>query len=202
MQQCFSSNLRHLMSVNKITQDRLAEIADVTRQSVNQWLNKETLPTLQSVLAIAEHFEITVEELVYCSESFRHSNSIPRRFFPICTGVRDGHIILEQNWCESYMITNTIPVDADFCFIMHDNSMLHSRIQKDDIVVVKETTSPKENDLVLCILDDKLIFRRYCTSPNGDILLLASNSKYPNYVVTDKSKFSIIGVATVFRGRL
>ena len=202
MEQCFSTNLRNLMKVNNITQERIAEIANVTRQSVNQWLNKKTLPTLQSVLAIAEHFNVSVEQLVYRSESFKSSCSIPRRFFPICTGLKNNRIVLERNWSESYVITNNIPVDADFCFIMYDDSMSNNRIEKGDIVVVKETSEPKDNDLALCVLDEMLVFRRYCTTQKGEILLIASNPKYQNYVVTKDSAFSVIGIATVFRGRI
>ena len=190
------------MKTNSITQDRLAEIADVSRQSVHQWLNKETLPTLQSVLLIAKHFEITVEQLVYCSKSNPASYSIPRRFFPICTGIKNGKVVIEQNWCESYMISNNIPVDADFCFIMYDNSMSHSRIEKGDIVVIKETDNVKQNDFVLCAYKDSLILRRYFKTESDDIMLIASNRQYPNFVVNDKSKFQLLGVATAFRGRL
>lgn len=202
MQQCFSSNLRALMKSNNVTQDRLAEIAEVSRQSVSQWLNKETLPTLQSVLLIAQHFEVTVEQLVYCSKSNLSSYSIPRRFFPICTGIKNGKVIIEQNWCESYMISNNIPVDADFCFIMYDDSMSKSRIEKGDIVVIKETQNVHQNDFVLCAYNDSLILRRYFKTDNNDIMLIASNRDYPNFVVHDKSKFQLLGVATAFRGRL
>lgn len=201
-QQCFSTNLRKLMKINNVTQDRLAEIADVTRQSVNQWLNKETLPTLQSVLLIAKHFEISVEQLVYCTAENITSFSIPRRFFPICTGIQDGKLRLERNWGESYMISNNIPVDADFCFIMYDNSMYHSRIRKGDIVVIKDNPNPKSNELALCILNNKLVFRRYYIAEDGTTMLLASNTDYPNYVIDDNSDFKVLGTATVFRGRL
>ena len=203
MEQCFSSNLKELMKSNKVTQDRLAEIAGVSRQSVNQWLNKETLPTLQSVLAISNHFNLSVENLIYNDQPVRGSTAIPRRFFPICTGVQDDKIILEQVWGEAYMIANNIPVDADFCFIMYDNSMWGNRIRKGDIIVIKKTKTVKPNQIVLCILNGMLVLRKYTKSKNGnDIMLICSNDKYPNYVITEKDKCELIGIATVFRSRL
>lgn len=203
MEQCFSSNLKELMKSNKVTQDRLAEIAGVSRQSVNQWLNKETLPTLQSVLAISSHFNLSVENLIYNDQSIHDSTAIPRRFFPICTGVQDNKIILEQVWSEAYMIANNIPIDADFCFIMYDNSMWGNRIRKGDIIVIKKTKTVKPNHIVLCILNGMLVLRKYTKSKNGnDIMLICSNDKYPNYVITEKDKCELIGIATVFRSRL
>lgn len=203
MEQCFSSNLKELMKSNKVTQYRLAEIAGVSRQSVNQWLNKETLPTLQSVLAISSHFNVSVENLIYNDQSIHDSTAIPRRLFPICTGVQDNKIILEQVWSESYMISNNIPIDSDFCFIMYDNSMWGNRIHKGDIVVIKKTKTVKQNNIVLCILNGILVLRKYTKSKNGnDIMLICSNDKYPNYVITEKDKLELIGIATVFRSRL
>lgn len=203
MEPCFSSNLKELMKSNKVTQDRLAEIAGVSRQSVNQWLNKETLPTLQSVLAISNHFNLSVENLIYNDQHVHGSTAIPRRFFPICTGVQDDKIILEQVWGEAYMIANNIPVDADFCFIMYDNSMWGNRIRKSDIIVIKKTKTVKPNQIVLCILNGMLVLRKYTKSKNGsDIMLICSNDKYPNYVITDNDKCELIGIATVFRSRL
>lgn len=203
MEPCFSSNLKELMKSNKVTQDRLAEIAGVSRQSVNQWLNKETLPTLQSVLAISNHFNLSVENLIYNDKHVHGSTAIPRRFFPICTGVQDDKIILEQVWGEAYMIANNIPVDADFCFIMYDNSMWGNRIRKGDIIVIKKTKTVKPNQIVLCILNGMLVLRKYTKSKNGsDIMLICSNDKYPNYVITENDKCELIGIATVFRSRL
>lgn len=203
MEQCFSSNLKELMKSNKVTQDRLAEIAGVSRQSVNQWLNKETLPTLQSVLAISSHFNVSVENLIYNDNHVHSSTAIPRRFFPICTGVQDNKIILEQVWSEAYMIANNIPIDADFCFVMYDNSMWGNRIHKGDIIVIKKTKTVKPNHIVLCILNGMLVLRKYTKSKNGnDIMLICSNDKYPNYVITEKDKCELIGIATVFRSRL
>lgn len=202
MEQCFSSNLKSIMKANGLTQERVAEIAGVSRQSVNQWLNKETLPTLQSVLSIASYLNVSVEKLVYNDNSMQSATSIPRRFFPICTGIQDGHIILEQNWSEAYMITNNIPVDADFCFIMYDNSMWGNRIHKGDIVVVKKTKCIKPNNIILCVLNGMLVLRKYTKSQHGDIMLISSNEKYPSYVIAEKDNCELIGVATCFRSRI
>ena len=185
MEQCFSDNLKDIMKSQRITQDRLAEVAGVTRQAVNQWINKETQPSLQSVLEIANFLNLSVEKLVYNNKSINSASAIPRRFFPICTGIKDGKLILEENWSESYMITNNIPVDADFCFIMYDNSMSDYRIHKGDIVVIKKTKQIKQDKIALCILNNMLVLRRYSTSQNGDIMLISGN-KYQNYVVTSK----------------
>ena len=86
---------------------------------------------------------------------------------------------------------------------MYDNSMWGNRIRKGDIIVIKKTKTVKPNQIVLCILNGMLVLRKYTKSKNGsDIMLICSNDKYPNYVITDNDKCELIGIATVFRSRL
>ena len=54
------------MRVDKnLTQDQLAETLHVTRQAVSNWENGKTQPDIETLSALAECFEIPVEELIY-----------------------------------------------------------------------------------------------------------------------------------------
>jgi len=58
-------NIKQLRNVKGITQDQLAEKLHVTRQAVSNWENGKTQPDIETLSALAECFEITVEELIY-----------------------------------------------------------------------------------------------------------------------------------------
>ncbi len=48
-----------------LTQDQLAEKLHVTRQAVSNWETGKTQPDVETLSALAECFEIPVEELIY-----------------------------------------------------------------------------------------------------------------------------------------
>lgn len=58
-------NIKKLRSEKGITQEQLAERLHVTRQAVSNWETDKTQPDIETLSALAECFEITVEELIY-----------------------------------------------------------------------------------------------------------------------------------------
>ena len=62
-------NIKKWRSEKGITQDQLAEKLHVTRQAVSNWETGKTQPDLETLSALAECFEISVEELIYGKES-------------------------------------------------------------------------------------------------------------------------------------
>lgn len=194
----FKQNLKKLMKQNNLTQDRISEVAGVARQTVSLWLKGSTEPSLSAILKLSDYFNLSVKELVYKKENKRTEPS--RRFVPIVADVKDNDIILSNNWSECYKLSTNISFDADFAFMMEDNSMIEHRIRKGDIVMVKETKKIKKNSIVYTIIDNKQYLRRYEKVKN-DILLLTDSSKYPSMCFNEKD-IHIIGVATVFRGNI
>lgn len=194
----FKQNLRKLMKQNNLTQDRISEIAEVARQTVSLWLKGSTEPSLTAVLKLSDYFNLSVKELVYKKEGKR--NEPTRRFVPIVSDIKDNDIVLSNNWSECYKLSTNIAFDADFAFMMEDNSMFEHRIRKGDIVMVKETKKIKKNDLVYVIIDNTQYLRRY-EKVKHDILLLTDSSMYPSMCLNEND-VHIIGVATVFRGNI
>lgn len=61
----FPKRLRQLISENlNITQDRLAEIVGVTRQTVGNWCSGESSPDAVSLKKIADCFDISIDWLL------------------------------------------------------------------------------------------------------------------------------------------
>lgn len=58
-------NIKRLRKEKNITQDQLAEQLHVTRQAVSNWEIGKTQPDIETLSAMAEYFEVTVEELIY-----------------------------------------------------------------------------------------------------------------------------------------
>ena len=58
-------NITKLRKEKGITQEQLAERLHVTRQAVSHWENGKTHPDIDILTALAEYFEISIEELIY-----------------------------------------------------------------------------------------------------------------------------------------
>ena len=60
-----SKNLKRLRSEKGITQEQLAEMLFISRQSVSSWENDRTQPDIEMLEKLAEVFDISIEELIY-----------------------------------------------------------------------------------------------------------------------------------------
>lgn len=61
----FGSNLNYLLEINKIQQVEIAHLTNKTRASVHQWIHKNTLPPLDTLMILSDYFSISIEELVF-----------------------------------------------------------------------------------------------------------------------------------------
>ena len=60
----FGEKLQKLRAREGISQDRLAELLDVSRQAVSRWERDETMPETEKVVQIAEIFGVTTDYLL------------------------------------------------------------------------------------------------------------------------------------------
>ncbi len=68
-------NIKKNRSEKRMTQEQLAESLHVTRQAVSNWEQGKTQSDVETLSAIAEVFDVPVEELIYGSESHTHRDS-------------------------------------------------------------------------------------------------------------------------------
>ena len=60
----FSEKLVTLRKTQKLSQEQLAEMLDVSRQSVSKWESQQTLPELGKILLLSNIFHVTTDELL------------------------------------------------------------------------------------------------------------------------------------------
>lgn len=59
-----SNQLRNYRKKLNISQEELAEVVHVSRQTISNWENNKSYPDLQSLVLISEYFKISLDELV------------------------------------------------------------------------------------------------------------------------------------------
>lgn len=61
----FKKNLIELRRSKQLSQEELASMLDISRQSVSKWESGESYPEMKILLAICEQFDLDLDELVY-----------------------------------------------------------------------------------------------------------------------------------------
>lgn len=72
----FPSKLRDLLSERHVTQQELADICDVTRQSISQWQNGFTSPDIAALRKIAEYFHVSTDYLLGLTDAPTRDTSL------------------------------------------------------------------------------------------------------------------------------
>ncbi|GCF94948.1 hypothetical protein NRIC_28390 [Enterococcus florum] len=93
-----SANLCYLRTANRLTQEELAEKIQVTRQAVAKWENGDSLPDIIKCAALAELFEVSLNDLVSYDPI---ANGVPiapkgKHFFGTVTINDRGQIVLPK----------------------------------------------------------------------------------------------------------
>jgi transcriptional regulator with XRE-family HTH domain len=60
----FADKLKSIMKEGKITQSELAKHLNVKQQTVSQYVNDITQPDINTLIKIADFFDMTIDELV------------------------------------------------------------------------------------------------------------------------------------------
>lgn len=70
----FGDNLQNLRKSKKMSQEKLAEKVDVSRQSISKWERGESYPTMNNIMTLCEIFHCNINELV--QENLTDINSL------------------------------------------------------------------------------------------------------------------------------
>jgi len=60
----FAANLRELLKHHQMSQRQLAMHIHVTPQAMTQFVNAQNLPSIETMIAIADVFDISMDDLV------------------------------------------------------------------------------------------------------------------------------------------
>jgi transcriptional regulator with XRE-family HTH domain len=60
----FGKNLKMLRKIKKLSQEELSEILNVSRQSVSKYENDSAQPSFETLMLVADYFDVSVDELL------------------------------------------------------------------------------------------------------------------------------------------
>jgi DNA polymerase V len=77
---------------------------------------------------------------------------------------------------------------------MKSDVMMCDNINKEDILIVDKSLTPKHNDIIIAILDGEQLVRRF--TKEKEQVFLSSNGGQNPYPITEDTNFSLWGVVT------
>ncbi len=99
-------NLKRLRKINQYTQEEVAEKINVSRQAVAKWENGESTPDINSCIALAKLYNVTIDDLVNHSEEESGVVVTPKgkHFFGAVTVGERGQIVIPKKARELFHI--------------------------------------------------------------------------------------------------
>lgn len=70
----FQEKLKELRIKNEYSQERLAELLNVSRQAVTKWETGNGMPGIDTLIAIAHLFDVTLDSLLLDEEELEHTD--------------------------------------------------------------------------------------------------------------------------------
>lgn len=106
MKNMISRNLVRLRKLHGMTQEELAEKINVSRQAIAKWENGGSMPDLQSCIALADFFDVSIDDLIHYSEKDTGLAIPPKGkyFFGAVTVGERGQIVIPKKAREVFKI--------------------------------------------------------------------------------------------------
>lgn len=71
----FSVKLRQLRKEKRMSQEQIAEILNISRQSVSKWESGKSYPELDKLIVLSDLFEVTLDDLIREKEKTNNNNN-------------------------------------------------------------------------------------------------------------------------------
>ena len=99
-------NLIRLRKLSGMTQEALAEKINVSRQAIAKWENGDSMPDLKSCMALADFFNVSIDDLIHHSEKDTGLVIAPKgkHFFGAVTVGERGQIVIPKKARELFNI--------------------------------------------------------------------------------------------------
>lgn len=204
----FSARLKKALAMANIAEwgagAFLAKTTEKSAKAASKWMNAETMPGRDSMLAIAKVLNVNVEWLEYgvdqAMEQSAEYDIRPANMVPVISWVAAG------SWCDSadpYAIGDAsewilCPFDFGdnaFCLVVVGDSMF-PEYREGEYILVDPAVEPRHNDDVVARTPEgTYTFKRLQITPDGTYLL-ALNINHPERKIKIPNDSLICGVVT------
>lgn len=205
----FYKKLKELRKNNKLSQQDIASLLNVSQPTVGSWETGRTEPDNETLKKLATYFNITVDYLLngknknLIIDSEKKCIKVPvLGKIPAGIPIEAIQDILDY---EEFSITNVDLSKQYFGLKIKGNSMYPKYIDGDIVIFESENNCDSGDDCAILINGDDAVFKRVIKNESG-ILLQSLNPEYkPNFYSNEEIEnlpICIIGIAIEIRRKL
>lgn len=167
----FGERLRQLRTNKGLSQMDFAKQLKISKSSVNMYERNEREPSLVTLEAIADYFNVDLDYLLGKSEftskldwlsNSSIANIIPMpemRKIPLIGSIACGAPILADEHIEEYI---DIPrhIHAEFALTCKGDSMINARIFDGDVVYIRQQDTVDNGEIAAVLIDNEATLKR------------------------------------------
>ncbi len=119
----------------------------------------------------------------------------PIRSFDAPVMCGEPNIVYGEDDCDSYLVPDGwVMDDSVFCTTVKGDSMIDAKICEGDRVMVKETNSYNDGDVLLVMIDGRYTLKAYFKDKDGVPWLIPQNKAYQAYRLYEHQDIRVRGV--------
>lgn len=197
----FAKNLRYLREKHNVEQTQLANhLGRKSGTSVSEWESGKYTPKAGTLNEIAKYFRVTMSDLMEKDLSNTATNIIPLGKtvkIPIIGEIACGDPIIAEENIDGYReeLAEFLPSGKLFYLKAKGNSMTPT-IPENSFIMIREQPQVEENEIAAVLVngDTEATLKRIKHQGNM-VMLVADNSDYPPYIITEDNPARILGKA-------
>lgn len=117
----FADNLMYLRNIKGLSQEQVAEVIGISRQSYSKWEQGETFPDIDKCDKLAKFYGVTIDSLVHSDDKVGKTKVAPapigKHIFGTVTVGSKGQIVIPKAARDTFNLT-----DGDKLVILGDES--------------------------------------------------------------------------------
>lgn len=208
--------LRELRAQRKLSQQGLADLAGVTKQTISQYERGVRKPDLNMLTELGDIFNVSTDYLTGQSDvtvrllgpedlktldlaSFPNIHPVTTRRFPVLGSVSCGEPKLMDEEID-VSVDASEDIKADFVLRAKGDSMIGARIYDGDLVFVRKQDIVENGEIAVVAIDDEATLKRFYKYDEL-IVLRAENPAYKDqeYRPEQAHEIRVLGKAVSFQ---
>ena len=180
-----------------LTKEHMAKLLDMSVTGVEAIEtgyiepNEKILLRLSDIFNVSAGYMATLTDDPKCEEEYN-----AKEVYILSSLWGDNGIITIKDIVGTAFVNRNETKGKDYCaLVMKDDSMVKSRIYKDDVLIVKRQAAASNGDVVVVLVEDEELVRRYHRKGNYITLSAEGDSfKYKTIKIDEtETKFKILG---------
>ncbi len=207
-----AKRLKHWRTYRNMTQEKLAELSDMTRKAVSSYENARVFLSFDAAKKLGQALDISPMYLL-CETDDPHEHrkqkqegnvEVPPKQsdkkLPLYESASAG--VGTEPLSEPIDFIPSIPGEkGDFWLTIRGDSM-EPRLFDGDRVLVDKSSVIKNNDTVIAIVDGEVFCKVYYKAPDGHISLYSLAVKYDPIRQNGQIQFDVIGKVVGYYGKM